>query len=168
MVAFGYRREDEWIEALELCGYEFKEVLASGIHHRTREHQKSKLSFQQYCQQRKHWPKPPWHWQKSCGPEISGEGIDEDFQHYDEDKYEDVQSKGSDDSQSGGGDAYNEEDDLEETGVITDSTEYIDEGAGNLTEQNPLSMAQTLVSTWEATHIFRIWKKPSTWDFMLW
>jgi hypothetical protein len=38
MVAREHGREGEWIEALELCGYDFQEVLTSCIHRPTRVH----------------------------------------------------------------------------------------------------------------------------------
>jgi hypothetical protein len=52
MVAREYGRDGEWIEALELCGYDFQEVLTSCIHRPTRVHQTAKLSFHEYCEQR--------------------------------------------------------------------------------------------------------------------
>ncbi|RDL34706.1 uncharacterized protein BP5553_07834 [Venustampulla echinocandica] len=56
MVARDSERLDEWTEALELCGYDIHQVLAhSDLNHRdcTHEHQKSKLTFEEYCRQRK-------------------------------------------------------------------------------------------------------------------
>jgi len=130
MVASEYRRENEWIEALELCGYEFEKVLASGIYRPTGENQTSKLSFQEYCQQRRQRQNP---------------------QYDDGDEYEEARSESSDDSHYGNGDAYEEEndayeedddayeededayeeDDDEEIGVITDNTECVDNGGRN-------------------------------------
>ncbi|KAH6671097.1 ankyrin repeat-containing domain protein [Halenospora varia] len=105
MVASKYGREDEWIEALELCGYESEEVLTSCIHHPTREHQTSKLSFQKYCQQRQQ--------RQNSGrfEQVQSDDIDNDSQYYDEDAYED---------------------DHEEIRVITDNTECVDGGGGNM------------------------------------
>lgn len=106
IVASKYGRENEWIEALELCGYESEEVLTACIHHPTREHQTSKLSFQKYCQQRQQ--------RQNSGrfEQVQSDDIDNDSQYYDEDVYE--------------------EDDHEEIRVITDNTECIDGGGGNM------------------------------------
>lgn len=110
MVALEYGREDEWIEALELCGYEFEKVLESGIYRPTGENQTSKLSFQEYCQRRQQRRHP---------------------QYDDGDEYEEVRSESSDDLQYGNGDAY-EEDEDEEIVVITDNTESVENGGRNM------------------------------------
>lgn len=52
MMARKYGRMGEWIEALELCGYDPQEVVAATVHKPTRVHQTSKLSFHDYCEQR--------------------------------------------------------------------------------------------------------------------
>jgi hypothetical protein len=54
-VAHINRRTEEWIEALQLCGYDYEEILAhpSLCTDCCKEnHQTSKLSFEEYCQQR--------------------------------------------------------------------------------------------------------------------
>ncbi|KAE8452639.1 hypothetical protein EG329_013898 [Mollisiaceae sp. DMI_Dod_QoI] len=58
MVASRHGRVDEWIEALELCGYDAEEVISSCIERPTSKHQTTKLSFQEYCQQRQPYPHP--------------------------------------------------------------------------------------------------------------
>jgi hypothetical protein len=58
MVAREHGRDEEWIEALELCGYNAKEVLSDPYPKDcTRKYQKSKLSFEEYCQQRQKRPR---------------------------------------------------------------------------------------------------------------
>jgi hypothetical protein len=106
IVASKYRRENEWIEALGLCGYESEEVLTSCIHHPTRERQTSKLSFQEYCQQRLQ--------RRNSDPfeQIQRDDSDNDSQYYDEDAYE--------------------EEDREEIRVVIDNTECVDSGGGNM------------------------------------
>jgi hypothetical protein len=118
MVASEYGRMDEWIEALELCGYEYEEVLKSCIHHPSSRHQTSKLSFQEYCQQRKH---------PDRSEQFQSDDSD-DSQYGDGDEYAEVQSDDSDDSKYDGENAR-EEDDHEEIRVITDNTECVD-GSG--------------------------------------
>jgi hypothetical protein len=107
MVASEYGREDEWIEALELCGYDSEEVLTSCTHYPTRKHQMSKLSFQEYCQQR---------------PQQQHLGLFEQVQ-----SDEDVDN----DSQYDGEDAY-EEGNHEEIEAITNNTECVEAGGGNI------------------------------------
>jgi hypothetical protein len=126
MAASEYGREDEWIEALELCGYESEEVLTSCIHRPTREHQTSKLSFQEYCQQRQQQQQHPCRFEQ-----VHSEDIDNDSQYDDEDEYEEIQREDSDGSQYGDRNAY-EEDSHEEIRVITDNTECVDGGGGNM------------------------------------
>lgn len=56
MLASDFGRHEEWTEALELCGYDSKQVLAhldSVLHDCLCERQTSKLSFEEYCLQRK-------------------------------------------------------------------------------------------------------------------
>lgn len=54
MVATDYRRKKDWIQALERCGYSADEVIfASCPNHEARVRQISKLSFDQYCRDRK-------------------------------------------------------------------------------------------------------------------
>lgn len=56
MIACDYGREEEWTEALTLCGYDPEEVLAQSdpdLYDCTRPRQKSRLSFEEYCQKRK-------------------------------------------------------------------------------------------------------------------
>jgi len=57
MVAEMYGREDEWAEALEFCGIDSTEVIrhsASHPHDCACEHQTSKLSFKDYCRNRRY------------------------------------------------------------------------------------------------------------------
>jgi len=125
MVASEYWREDEWIEALELCGYESEVVLTSCIHRPMRGHQGSKLSFQEYCQQRQQRQHP-------CPSEqVDSEDIENDSQHDDKDKYKEVQSEDSDDSQYGDENTY-EEDNHQEIRAIAENTEFVDGGNGNM------------------------------------
>lgn len=116
-VALEYRREDEWIEALMLCGYDFEEVIACSIHHSTRGHQTSKLSFQEYCQQRQ------YRQHISPDEEIENGYMDSDSPYSDEDESEKIQSEE---------DAYkedhHEEDDNEEIRGMTNNTERIVDG----------------------------------------
>jgi hypothetical protein len=123
-VASEYGREDEWIEALELCGYESEEVLTSCIHRPSRENQTSKLSFKEYCQQRQRRQQRQY---PSRFDQVQSEDTDNDSQYDDEDDYEEVQSEDSNYSQYGDGDAC-EEDDHEEIRVIPDNTEYLNDG----------------------------------------
>ena len=54
-LAYNNRRIEEWIKALELCGYDYEEVLAHPspcTDYCKANHQASKLSFEEYCQQR--------------------------------------------------------------------------------------------------------------------
>lgn len=81
MIALEYGREDEWIEALELCGYEPEEVFTSCIHHPTQGPQTSKLSFQEYCQQRHQWQHP------SYSERFQSGDIDNDLGSCDENAY---------------------------------------------------------------------------------
>jgi hypothetical protein len=55
LFAWDYGRE-EWIEALDFCGYDTEQVLAHaerGLHECSCDRQSSKLSFQEFCQQRR-------------------------------------------------------------------------------------------------------------------
>jgi hypothetical protein len=55
MIAWDFGREDEWTEALTLCGYDSEEVFAQSdpaLHDCTRIPQSSKLSFEEFCQVR--------------------------------------------------------------------------------------------------------------------
>lgn len=54
-VAYSKRRIEEWIKALKLCGYDYEEVLVHPspcTDYCKANHQASKLSFPEYCQQR--------------------------------------------------------------------------------------------------------------------
>lgn len=55
MVAAVSGHMEVWNESLLRCGYDPVEVLASCPHHPTRLRQTSKLSFQEYCEQRRRW-----------------------------------------------------------------------------------------------------------------
>ena len=51
------RRTEEWIEALQLCGYDYEEILAHPspcTDYCKENHQTSKLSIEEYCEQRGH------------------------------------------------------------------------------------------------------------------
>jgi hypothetical protein len=109
MVALEYGREDEWIKALELCGYDSDEVLKSCIDRPTREYQTTKLSFQEYCQQRQQGQYSDWFEQGESDDDYEG-GDHEDGHQGDDHK----------------------EDDHEETRVVTDNTECVDGGSGNM------------------------------------
>ncbi|KAH7417967.1 hypothetical protein BKA64DRAFT_184604 [Cadophora sp. MPI-SDFR-AT-0126] len=125
MVALEYGREDEWIEALELCGYDPEVVLNSCIHYPMGEDQRSKLSFQEYCQQRQQ--------RKHHGPfeQVDVESIENDSDNDDEQVCGEVQSEDDDDSHYDDKNAY-EEDIHEETRAIADDPERIDGGSGNI------------------------------------
>jgi hypothetical protein len=135
MVALEYGREDEWIEALELCGYESEEVLRLRcyIHNTTHEHQTSKLSFQEYCQQRQ----PQRHYSRF--EEVQVDDTDADSECYDEDSYEEDEDlckededlcKEDEDLCKEDEDLYEEYDDRE-IRVIIDNTKRVD-GGGNM------------------------------------
>ncbi len=168
MIAAIYGREDEWIYSLELCGYEVEEVFASCIHRPTSKRQTSKLSFQEYCQLR-----------QSSSIASSGflgrfeeadEDYDENSQHDGGDDDDGVQGEGGDDSLYGGEDAY-EEDDDEEIGVITDNTECVDEGGGDMETFDGAEPAEhgTNLGLDKAgnTHVHKM-EERSTWDTMQW
>lgn len=121
MVASSYGRADEWIEALQLCGYDSEEVLTYCMHCSIREHQNSKLFFQEYCQQR---------YQPGLWEQVESESIDDDSEDDDENEYEEVPSEDSDDSQYGGGDTY-EEGGHEETSILVDKTACVVDGEGS-------------------------------------
>jgi hypothetical protein len=58
-IANACRRTEEWIKALELCGFNSREVLAHSTpctHDCRNTHQTSKLQFEEYCQQREPFP----------------------------------------------------------------------------------------------------------------
>lgn len=80
MVASAYGREDEWIEALELCGYDARQVLESCIHRPPSERQTSKMSFDAYCQRRQQQQYP------RRFEEIERDYDDSDSQYDDEDE----------------------------------------------------------------------------------
>ena len=51
-------REKRWIKALMQCGYDYSEVISAGSdgeQHHTRIRQRSKLSFEEYCQRRQEY-----------------------------------------------------------------------------------------------------------------
>jgi hypothetical protein len=100
MVAWEYGREGEWIEALELCGYDFQEVLRSCIHRPTCVHQTAKLSFHEYCEQRLERQYPVLLDQGRT------EGIYSDFEYGDETESEEYQNEDDDDEQFDNGNVY--------------------------------------------------------------
>lgn len=106
MVASKYGRENEWIEALGLCGYESEEGLTSCINRPTREHQTSKLTFQKYCQQRQQ--------RQNFGrfELVQSDDIDNDLQYYDVDA--------------------DEEDNHKEVRIVTYTAECVDGGDGSM------------------------------------
>jgi hypothetical protein len=60
IVASTYGRDEEWIEALDLCGFDSRQVLADSCRfhaNRPLERQKSRLSFEEYCQRRQKRPR---------------------------------------------------------------------------------------------------------------
>jgi len=121
MVAWEYGREGEWIEALELCGYDSQEVLTSCIHRPIRVHQTAKLSFDDYCKQRLERQYPVLLDQGSI------EGTYSDFGYDDETESEESQNEDDDDEQFDNGNAY-EINSNEEIRVITDSPKFTHSG----------------------------------------
>ena len=121
MVAWEYGREGEWIEALELCGYDSQEVLTSCIHRPIRVHQTAKLSFDEYCKQRLERQYPVLLDQGSI------EGIYSDFGYDDETESEESQNEDDDDEQFNNRNAY-ELNGTEEIRVITDSRKFTHSG----------------------------------------
>ena len=127
IVASTYGRDEEWIEALELCGFDAQQVLTDSCRchaNRPLERQKSKLSFEDYCQQ---WQKRP----RLEEVDIDEEDDDDDEDHgADEDGDVECMTAGpeacdesteygngnSDNLREGGWTAYGMHVDLEDTG----------------------------------------------------
>jgi hypothetical protein len=125
IVASTYGRDEEWIEALELCGFDSQQVLTDSCRCHANgplERQKSKLSFEEYCQQ---WQKRP----RLEEVDIDGEDDDEDHGADEDDDvecrtagtevFDESTEYGNPDSDSlyeGGFTAYGMHVDLEDTG----------------------------------------------------
>ena len=109
MVAREYGRDEEWIEVLELCGYNAEEVLSDPCpKHCTRKHQTSKLSFQEYCQQRQERPKFEEVWTINFESNYTDEDGSSDEEGFmDEDSH-------TDDDEYSDDDGYTDEDEYED------------------------------------------------------
>jgi hypothetical protein len=121
MVALEYGRKGEWIEGLELCGYDVEEVLTSCVHHPTRVHQTAKLSFHEYCEQRLERQYPVL-----LNKDLIGE-IYSHSDYDDETESEESRNEIGDDDQFVNGNVY-ELDCSEKIRVITDSRELTHDG----------------------------------------
>jgi hypothetical protein len=126
IIASTYGRDEEWIEALELCGFDAQQVLTDSCRchaNRPLERQKSKLSFEDYCQQ---WQKRP----RLEEVDIDDEDDDDEDHGADEDDDVECMTAGpevfnesteygngnSDNLREGGCNAYGMHVDLEDTG----------------------------------------------------
>jgi len=136
-------REKEWLEALEFCGYDSKEVMKQLSHNceeRTRLPQTSKLSFEEYCQQREKRKKMK---EKCRFEEVESEEEDEYSDEGEDSDEEEDSDEGEDSDEEEDSDEGEDSDEEEESDEEDDSDEE-DEGAEHMECDSEESFAAVL------------------------
>jgi hypothetical protein len=142
MVASGFEQEEEWIEALTACGFDVNEVLEQSspdLHDCTRVRQTSKLSFEEYCQQRpEYWQKYSENWQKYWQDRI--EQVESDEEDEDEGDTDEEEGGTDEDEDSDSGSDFNEDNHSkiydEETGACFQDMGNIEVNSIGMTDVN--------------------------------